>query len=164
VRPPSIPTSCLETRYEQSDSPSLLGLRGWHKNWFSTEFVAMRVNAPFKSHSCNTFLLTVSCWGDIALFQGGSAYGLQANVGGGNFALTRLRPERQCCGRLWSRISPRTLWSVQTKWTRGLPGGAGCCGARTSRTPANGLRRWLSLASLLQALRGSLRQSTFFCR
>ena len=32
------------------------------------------------------------------------------------------------------------------------------------RTPANGLRRWLSLASLLQALRGSLRQSTFFCR
>ena len=56
------------------------------------------------------------------------------------------------------------LWSVQTKWTRGLPGGAGCCGARTSRTPANGLRRWLSLASLLQALRGSLRQSTFFCR
>ena len=118
----------------------------------------MRVNAPFKSHSCNTFLLTVSCWGDIALFQGGSAYGLQANVGGGNFALTRLRPERQCCGRLWSRIPPRTLWSVQTKWTRGLPGGAGCCGARTSRTPANGLRRWLSLASLLQALRGSLSQ------
>jgi len=53
-------TSCSETRYEQSDSPSLLGLRGWHKNWFSTEFVAMRVNASFKSHSCNTLLLTVS--------------------------------------------------------------------------------------------------------
>jgi len=50
--------------------------------------------------------------GDHALLQGGSAYGLEANIGNSNFPLTRLRSERHCWGRMWSRLSPWSLWTL----------------------------------------------------